>query len=59
MANNSSFSITTIKKGLQAASSGMSLEELMEYEIEACLACVATKEREEALKVFENRKQPE
>lgn len=59
MAKNSSFSITTIKKGLQAARSGMSLEELMEYEIEACLACVATKEREEALKAFEDRKQTE
>jgi enoyl-CoA hydratase len=59
MANNSSFSIETIKKGLQAANSGMSLEELMEYEIEACLACVASKEREEALKVFEDRKQVE
>jgi enoyl-CoA hydratase len=59
MARNSPFSITTIKKGLQAARSGMSLEKLMEYEIEACLACVSTKEREEALRAFEDRKHTE
>ncbi len=56
IAHNSPFSISTIKEGLQAAGSGMSLEELLDYEIEACLACVSTKEREEALKAFENRK---
>jgi enoyl-CoA hydratase len=56
IANNSPFSISTIKKGLQAAKSGMSLEDLLDYEIEACLACVSTKEREEALKAFEDRK---
>jgi len=29
---------------------------LMDYEIEACLACVSTKEREESLDDFEKRK---
>jgi enoyl-CoA hydratase len=33
-----------------------SLEALMEFEIEACLACVSTKERQESLKSFEERK---
>ena len=56
IANNSPFSISTIKKGLQSAKSGMSLEDLLDYEIEACLACVSTKEREGALKAFEDRK---
>ena len=34
----------------------VSLEALMDYEIEACLACVFTKERQESLKEFEERK---
>ena len=34
----------------------VSLEALMDYEIEACLACVSTKERQESLKDFEGRK---
>ncbi len=59
IAHNSPFSISTIKGGLQAAKSGMSLEELLDYEIEACLACVSTKEREEALRAFEDRKPSE
>jgi enoyl-CoA hydratase len=33
-----------------------SLEALMDFEIEACLTCVATKERQESLKAFEERK---
>ena len=36
-------------------SSEVSLEALMDYEIEACLACVSTKEREESLTRFEQR----
>jgi enoyl-CoA hydratase len=28
----------------------------MDFEIEACLTCVATKERQESLKAFEERK---
>jgi enoyl-CoA hydratase len=59
IASHSPFSISTIKGGLQAARSGMSLEDLLNYEIEACLACVSTKEREEALRAFEDRKPSE
>jgi len=55
IANNSAFSIRMIKKGLQMARGEASLEALMDYEIEACLACVSTKERQEALKEFEGR----
>jgi enoyl-CoA hydratase len=56
IAQNSSFSIKMIKKGLNIASE-VSLEALMDYEVEACLACVSTKEREESLEEFEKRKQ--
>lgn len=52
---NSSFSIKLIKKGLQMAKE-VSLEALMDYEVEACLACVSTKERQESLTNFEKRK---
>jgi enoyl-CoA hydratase len=52
---NSSFSIRMIKKGLQMAGE-VSLEALMDYEVEACLACVSTKERQESLLRFEARK---
>jgi len=57
IARNSSFSIKVIKKGLGLARGEASLEALMDYEVEACLACVFTKERQEALKKFEERKQ--
>ncbi|MCJ7774547.1 MAG: enoyl-CoA hydratase/isomerase family protein [Desulfobacterales bacterium] len=53
---NSSFSIKMIKKGLQMAGE-VSLEALMDYEVEACLACVSTKERQESLINFEKRKE--
>jgi len=53
---NSAFSIAMIKKGLLMASGEVSLEALMDFEVEACLACVSTKEREESLKTFESRK---
>lgn len=56
IAANSSFSIKLIKKGLLMAQGESSLDALMDYEIEACLACVSTKEREISLKEFENRK---
>ena len=56
IAENSPFSIKMIKKGLNMARGEVSLEALMDYEIEACLACVFTKEREESLKEFEKRK---
>jgi enoyl-CoA hydratase len=56
IAKNSSFSINMIKKGLNMARGEVSLEALMDYEIEVCLACVSTKERQESLKEFEQRK---
>jgi enoyl-CoA hydratase len=56
IAKNSSFAITMIKKGLNMARGEVSLEALMDFEIEACLACVFTKERQDSLKAFEERK---
>jgi len=56
ISTNSAFSIAMIKKGLLMASGEVSLEALMDFEVEACLACVSTKEREESLKTFESRK---
>ena len=53
---NSSFSLKMIKKGFLMAQGECSLEALMDYEIEACLACVSTKERELSLEDFEQRK---
>jgi enoyl-CoA hydratase len=53
---NSAISLKMIKKGLQMAQSGISLDALMDFEIEACLTCVSTKERQESLKDFEERK---
>jgi len=55
IAENSSFSIQMIKKGLNMARGEVSLDALMDYEIEACLACVSTKERQDSLKEFEDR----
>jgi len=55
IAENSPFSIKMIKKGLQMAGE-VSLEALMDYEVEACLACVSTSERQESLERFEGRK---
>ncbi len=56
IAANSAFSIKMIKKGLLMASGEASLEALMDFETEACLACVSTKERQTSLKEFEDRK---
>ena len=56
MSANSAFSIAMIKKGLLMASGEVSLEALMDFEVEACLACVSTKEREDSLETFEKRK---
>ena len=56
IAANSSFSINMIKKGLHMAQDGVSLEALMDYEVEACLACVSTQDRQKSLKEFEERK---
>jgi len=57
IAANSAFSIRMIKRGLLMAGGEASLEALMDYEVEACLACVSTEERAESLKEFEERKQ--
>jgi len=56
IAANSAFSLRMIKRGLRMAGGEASLEALMDYEIEACLACVSTEERKESLKDFEERK---
>ena len=55
IAESSAFSIKMIKKGLNMARGEVSLEALMDFEVEACLACVFTKERQESLKEFEER----
>ncbi|MDM8554207.1 enoyl-CoA hydratase/isomerase family protein [Desulfococcaceae bacterium HSG7] len=59
IAANSAFSIKMIKKGLLMARGEVSMEALMEYEVEACLACVSTKERQDSLQTFEKRKRKE
>ncbi|MDY6973040.1 MAG: enoyl-CoA hydratase/isomerase family protein, partial [Thermodesulfobacteriota bacterium] len=56
IAENSPFSLKMIKKGLLMARGEVSMEALMDYEIEACLACVSTSERLASLKDFEERK---
>lgn len=56
IAANSAFSLKMIKKGLLMARGEVSLEALMDYETEACLACVSSKERQTSLKEFEDRK---
>lgn len=56
IAENSPFSIKMIKKGFLMAAGEASLETVMDFETEACLACVSTKERIESLKEFEDRK---
>ena len=56
IAANSAFSLKMIKKGLNLARGEASLEALMDFEVEACLACVSTKERQSSLQDFEDRK---
>jgi enoyl-CoA hydratase len=56
IAENSSFSIRMIKRGLLMARGEASLEAIMDYEVEACLACVSTAERQTSLADFEQRK---
>lgn len=56
IAGSAAISLKLIKKGLQMAQGESSLEALMDFEVEACLACVSTKERQESLKEFEDRK---
>ncbi len=55
IAPNSAFSIRLIKKGIDMAPE-VSLEALMDYETEACLATVSAPERQEALRDFQARK---
>jgi enoyl-CoA hydratase len=52
----SAISLKLIKKGLRMARGEVSLEALMDFEVEACLTCVSTKERQESLQKFEERK---
>ncbi len=59
IAANSAFSISMIKKGLNMAADEISLEALMDFEVEACLACVSTKERQTSLTDFAARKTKE
>jgi enoyl-CoA hydratase len=56
IAANSAISLKMIKKGLQMAAGEVSLEALMDFEVEACLTCVSTKERQASLEEFEGRK---
>jgi len=56
IAANSQVSLKMIKKGLNMARGEASLDSLMDFEIEGCLTCVSTKERQESLKTFEGRK---
>lgn len=53
---NSSFSLKMIKRGLHLARGEVSLEALMDFEVEACLACVSSKARQAALEDFDKRK---
>jgi len=52
---NSSLSIQLMKRGLSLASQGMKLDEIMKYEIEACLTAVNSPERQAALEKFEKK----
>ena len=57
IAANSTISLKMIKKGLQLARGEVSLDALMDFEIEACLTCVSTQERQASLQEFEERKE--
>ncbi|MBT8340404.1 MAG: enoyl-CoA hydratase/isomerase family protein [Desulfatitalea sp.] len=57
IAQNSPFSLKMIKRGLRLAQGEASLEALMDFEVEACLACVGTRDRTAALETFEKRKE--
>lgn len=56
IADQSAFSIKMIKKGLLLASGGVSLEGLMDYEVEASLACASVKQQHRDTKDLEERK---
>ncbi len=57
IAQNAPLSLKMIKKGFHMAAGEMSLEALMDYEVEACLACVSAEERRLSLDAFDQRKQ--
>lgn len=59
IAQNAPFSLKMIKRGLRLAQGEISLEGLMDFEVEACLACVSTRDRITALDTFEKRKSNE
>jgi enoyl-CoA hydratase len=56
IAANDTFSLKMIKKGLRMAREPADLEALMNFEIEACLACVSTVTRRRVLDDFADRK---
>jgi enoyl-CoA hydratase len=56
IAEKSAFSIKIMKKGLLLASGGVSLEGLMDYEVEASLACASVKQEHKDKKDLEERK---
>jgi enoyl-CoA hydratase len=56
IAGNAAVSLRMIKKGLRMAREPISLEALMAFETEACLACVSSRERSQALDDFDDRK---
>jgi enoyl-CoA hydratase len=56
IAQNSAFSLQVIKRGLNMARDAVSLEGLMDHELEACQATVFTAERERRLEEFDKRK---
>ena len=55
IAENDPFSLKMIKEGVGLAQGEVSLEALMDFEIEACLACISTQSRRNALERFEKR----
>lgn len=56
IAQNAPLSVKMIKRGLYMARGETSMEALMDFEIEACLACVSAEERKTSLDTFEKRK---
>jgi enoyl-CoA hydratase len=56
IAQNSLFSLQIIKRGLNLARDAVSLEALMDFEVEGCMAAVFTEERRRRLEDFERRK---
>lgn len=55
IAANAAVSLNMIKKGLLMARGEASLEAIMTFEVEGCLACVASADRKDALERFEKR----